>query len=198
MAFGMPDIPTLVVIDDDPHHIDIFIDASQNATNEPFEIEFVKTLAEGMKRSKRTDVRAIFISLSLVDCHALEMFGKDSLAVPNAPILTMAGARETENDLAVPQLGARGHLLADHLHRDSLVRAICKMVERTSADDALFTEKKRAQIALDSIGDTAPDTQIHFRIASVSIGTGTVLDPQFKIREVLVCRIGRRTTFLQV
>ena len=68
MAFRTTDIPTLVVIDDDPHHIDIFIDASQNATNEPFKIECVKTLAEGIRRSRRTEIRAIFISLSLLDC----------------------------------------------------------------------------------------------------------------------------------
>jgi DNA-binding NarL/FixJ family response regulator len=198
MAFGMPDIPTLVVIDDDPHHIDIFIDASQNATNEVFEIECVKTLAEGIRRSKRTKARAIFISPSLLDCHDLEMLEKVSLAVPNASILVTAGARDTENGLAVLQLGARGHLLADQFHRDLFVRAIRKIAERNSADEALFTEEKRFQITLDSIGDSALNTQIHCRITSVSVGTGTVPDPEFKIREVLVCRKGRRSTFLQV
>jgi DNA-binding NarL/FixJ family response regulator len=172
MAFGMPDMPTLIVIDDDPHHIDIFIDASQDVTNEPFEIEFVKTLAEGIKRSKRTEVRAIFISLSPLDCQALETFDRVSVDMPNASILVMAGARDTENGLAVLQLGARGHLLADQLQRDSLVRAIRKMAERTSSDEASFTEEKPVQITLDSIGGTALATQIQFRITSVSIVAG--------------------------
>jgi len=85
MVFGMPEIPTLLVIDDDPHHLGIFIDASQNATNEPFEMECVKTIAEGIKRSKRTEIRAIFISLSLLDRHPLEMFEKISLAYLTPP-----------------------------------------------------------------------------------------------------------------
>jgi DNA-binding NarL/FixJ family response regulator len=178
MAFCRPDIPTLVVIDDDPHHIDIFIDASQSATNEPFEIEYVKTLSEGIKRSKRTEVRAIFIGLSLLDCHALEMFEKVALAVPNAPILFMAGVRDTENGLAVLQLGVRGYLLADNLHRDSLVRAIRKMIERTFAHEALFTKKKRVQITLDSIGDNALNSQVQCRITLVSIAMAKSLRTQ--------------------
>lgn len=175
MTFGMPDIPTLVVIDDDPHHIDIFIDASENATNVPFEIDCVKTLAEGLRRSRRTEIRAIFISLSLLDCHALETFDQFSLALPTAPILVMAGAR---NALVVLQLRARGYLLADHLHRDSLVRVIRKMVERTSTDEALFTEEKRVQITLDSVRDTALNAQVQCRITSVSIVTGKSLRTQ--------------------
>jgi DNA-binding NarL/FixJ family response regulator len=178
MTFGMPEIPTLLVIDDDPRHIDIFIDASQSATNEPFEIECVKTIAEGIKRSKRTEIRAIFISLSVLYCHPLEMFEKISLAVPNVSILVMAGARDAENGLAVLQLGAGGHLLADHPHRDSLLRTIRKMAARTFADAALFTAEKRIQITLDSIGDTALNTQIQFRIASISIVAGKSLCTQ--------------------
>ena len=197
MAFCVPDIPTLVVIDDDPHHIDIFIDASQNATNEPFQIEFVKTLAEGIKRSKRTEVRAIFISLSQLDRQALEPFDKVSLTAPKPSVLVMAGARVAENSFAVLQLGVRDYLLADHLHRDAFVRAIRKMVERTSTAEALIKEEKRVQIRLDSIGDRALNTQIQYRITLVSIGTGNVLDPQSKIREGLVCRKARRSPFLQ-
>jgi DNA-binding NarL/FixJ family response regulator len=203
MAFGMTDIPTLVVIDDDPHHIDIFIDATQNATSEPFKIECVKTLAEGVKRLKRTETRAVFVSLSLLDRQPLETFDEVSLAVPNAPILVMAGAGDAENALAVLQLGARGNLLADHLHRGSLVWAIRKMVQ-TSEEEALFTEEKGVPITPDSIGATALNTQIQCRITSVCIVAGRslsalhyVLDSELKIREVLICRKGRRSTFLQ-
>jgi DNA-binding NarL/FixJ family response regulator len=175
MAFGMTDIPTLVVIDDDPHHIDIFMDASHSATNKPFKIECVKTLAEGVKRLKRTETRAVFVSLSLLDRRRLETFDKVSLAVPNAPILVMAGAGDAENALAVLQLGASGSLLVDHLHRGSLVRAIRKMVELTSADEVLFMEEKRVSSGLDSIEATALNIQIQCRITSVCIVAGRSL-----------------------
>jgi DNA-binding NarL/FixJ family response regulator len=172
MAFSTTDTPTLVVIDDDPQHIDTFMDASQNASNEPFKTECVKTLAEGMRRSRRTEIRAIFISLSLLDCQALETFDQFSLDLPSVPILVMAGA---SNALVVLQLGARGYLLTDHLHRDSLVRVIRKMVERTSTVEALFSEEKRVQIVLGSVGDTALNPQVQCRITSVSIVTGKSL-----------------------
>lgn len=175
MASGMPDIPTLVVIDGDPHHMDIFIDASQNATIRPFKIDCVKTLEEGINRCKCTEVRAIFISLSLLDRQALETLDKVSIAMPNAPILIMAGARDAEIGLVVLRLGARGYPLVDHLHRDSLVRAIREMAERTSADEGSFAEEKRVQITLDSIGDTALNTPIEYRITSIRIGTGKSL-----------------------
>jgi len=172
MAFSAPEIPIFVVIDDDPRHVDIFINASQTATNEPFEIECVKTIVEGIKRSKRTQIRAMFISLALLDRHALGMLEKISLAVPDVSILVMAVARDVENGLAVLQFGAGGHLQADHLHRDSLIRTIRQMAEPTFADKSLFTEEKRVQIALDTSGDIALNTQIQFRISSVSIVAG--------------------------
>jgi DNA-binding NarL/FixJ family response regulator len=204
MAFGMADIPTLVLIDDDPHHIDIFIDASQNATSQPFKIECAKTLAEGVKRLKRTETRAVFVSLSLLDRRRLETFDKVSLVAPNAPILVMAGAGDAENALAVLQLGVRGNLLADHLHRGSLVRAIRRMVERTCADEALFTEEKPVPSRLGAIEATALNTQIQCGVTSVCIVSGRslsarhyVLDSEFKIREVLTCRKGTRSTFLR-
>jgi hypothetical protein len=168
MALSAPEIPIFVVIDDDPRHIDIFIDASQSATTEPFEIECVKTIVEGIKRSKRTQIRAMFISLALLDRHALGMLEKISLAVPVASILVMAVARDLENGLAVLQFEAGGHFL----HRDSLVRTIRKMAERTLVDKSLFTEEKRVQITLDTIGDIALNAKIHFRISSVSVFAG--------------------------
>jgi hypothetical protein len=76
----------------------------------------------------------MFISLALVDRHALGMLEKISLAVSVASILVMAVARDLENGLAVLQFEAGGHFL----HRDSLVRTMRKMAERTLVDKSLY------------------------------------------------------------
>jgi hypothetical protein len=49
----MTEIRTLLLIDDDSHHADVFIDALLSAIDGPFKGEWVTTLWEGIERLKK-------------------------------------------------------------------------------------------------------------------------------------------------
>jgi diguanylate cyclase (GGDEF)-like protein/PAS domain S-box-containing protein len=160
----MTEIRTLLLIDDDSHHADVFIDAVLNAIDGPFKGEWVTTLSEGIERLKNREIWAVFVNLSLPDSQGLETLDKVLLAVPNVPTLILAGTKDVAVSLEALRHGAKDYLLEDHLDRDSFVRAIRNMAERQTAREMLSAEKERAQMTLNSIGDAVLSTDMEGRI----------------------------------
>jgi len=56
------------------------------------------------------------------------------------------------------QRGAQDYLLAERLDDYSLSKTLTGMLERSTYADALFLEKERAQVTLNSIGDAVIST----------------------------------------
>ena len=160
---------TLLLIDANASHVDVFTDALLNATDGPFSGECVKTLGEGIKRLRGKEFWAIFLNLSLPDSQGIETFDKLALAVPGVPTLIIAGAQDVRVALEALRRGAKDYLLEDHLDNDSFVRAIRNMAERKAAEEMLFTEKERAQITLNSIGDAVLSTDINGRVTYLNV-----------------------------
>src|ERR1700721_1561618 len=79
---------TLLLIDNDASHVDVFSDALLNATDGPFAGECVKSLAEGIRRLRGKEFWAIFLNLSLPDSQGVETFDKWARAGPGAPPLS--------------------------------------------------------------------------------------------------------------
>src|SRR6202049_2912379 len=96
VSINMMTVRTLLLIDNDASHVDVFTDALMNATDGPFQGECVKTLAEGIRRLRGKEIWEIFLNLSLPDSQGLETFDKLTLAVPGVPTLIVADAKEAE------------------------------------------------------------------------------------------------------
>jgi diguanylate cyclase (GGDEF)-like protein/PAS domain S-box-containing protein len=165
----MMTVRTLLLIDNDASHVDIFTDALLNTTDGPFQGECVKTLAEGIRRLRAKEIWAIFLNLSLPDSQGVETFDKLALAVPGVPTLIIAGPKDAGVALEALRRGAKDYLLEDHLDRDSFVRAIRNMAQRKTAEEMLFTEKERAQVTLDSIGDAVLSTDLQGKVTYLNV-----------------------------
>jgi len=165
----MMTLRTLLLIDNDASHVDVFTDALLNATDGPFQGECVKTLAEGVRRLRGREFWAVFLNLSLPDSQGLETFDKLALAVPGVPTLIIAGAKDVGVALEALRHGAKDYLLEDHLDRDSFVRAVRNMAERKTVEEMLFTEKERAQVTLDSIGDAVLSTDLQGKVIYLNV-----------------------------
>ena len=169
MAPNMTEIRTLLLIDDDSHHADVFIDALLNAIDGPFKGEWVTTLTEGIERLKKREIWAVFVNLSLPDSQGLATLDKLLLAVPSVPTLILAGSKDVAVALEALRHGAKDYLLEDHLDEDSFVRAIRNMAERQTAREMLSAEKERAQMTLNSIGDAVLSTDLEGRITYLNV-----------------------------
>src|ERR1700733_6819372 len=160
MVPNITDMRNLLLIDNDPSHADIFREALRCATDGPFAGEWVRTLAAGIERLRKKRIWAVFVNLSLPDSRGLQTLFKLSVAAPDVPTLVLGGAQDEQIALEALRQGAKDYLLEGHIDSYSFVRAIRNMAERKTAEETLFTEKERAQVTLNSIGDAVLSTDI--------------------------------------
>jgi diguanylate cyclase (GGDEF)-like protein/PAS domain S-box-containing protein len=156
----MTDVRKLLLIDDDAAHAELFREALLNAGDGPFEGEWVRTLAEGIERLGKKGVWAIFLNMHLPDSQGLDTVDKLLQALSGVPTLVLGGVRDQAIAKEALRRGAKDYLLEDHIDSYSFDRAIRNMVERQTAEEVLFTEKERAQVTLNSIGDAVLSTDM--------------------------------------
>jgi diguanylate cyclase (GGDEF)-like protein/PAS domain S-box-containing protein len=147
---------TVLLIHDDRAKAKIVQDALLSSLDGFFNIDWVERCSDGLsvlRRNGRERIAAILVNLFLPDSQGLETFNRIFKASPNIPILILS-SRDQENaaKLAV-QRGAQDYLLEDDLDGYLLPKALRNMLERASNAEALFSEKERAQVTLNSIGD---------------------------------------------
>ena len=165
----MANLRTLLLIDDNPAHAEVFREALLNVNGGPFEGEWVRTLAESFERLRKKGIWAVFLNLRLSDNQGLPAFDRLLQAAPGIPTLVLGGVGDEAIATEALKRGAKDYLLEGHIDSYSFARAIRNMVEREAAEDTLFTEKARAQVTLDSIGDAVLSTDI--------LGNVTYLNP---------------------
>jgi PAS domain S-box-containing protein len=125
-----------------------------------FQVEWVKNLSEGLERLSRRGIDAVLADLFLPDSQGIETLDRLLLAAPRVPILVLSGLEDDDVATKTVQHGAQDYLPKSHLDSYTLLRALRNMIDRTTAEDALFTEKERASVTLNSIGDAVLSTDI--------------------------------------
>jgi diguanylate cyclase (GGDEF)-like protein/PAS domain S-box-containing protein len=126
-----------------------------------FKVEWVRQLSDALSLVAKRGIAAIVLALSLPDCDGIESFDKLFSAAPDVPILVLGDrANEPLAKQAVSR-GAQDYLPPDHLDSYSLPRALRNAIERSEIEYALYVEKVRAVVALNSIGDAVLSTDIY-------------------------------------
>src|SRR5713226_4798797 len=90
----------------------------------------------------------------------IQTFDKLLIAAPDVPILILGGPDDEALAKQAVARGAQDYLLPGHLDSYSLPRALRNAIERKAVEDALFVEKERAEVTLNSIGDAVLGTDI--------------------------------------
>src|SRR6195256_2778112 len=144
--------PKILLIENDPAAADRIRAALTAAGSGSFELEWVRQLSEGLGRLSKRGIDAVLLELSLPDSQGLETFDKVFSVAPDIPILVLGNGNEALAKEAVGR-GAQDYLLAGHLDSYSLPRALRNAIERKAVEDALYVEKERAVVTLNSIGD---------------------------------------------
>jgi diguanylate cyclase (GGDEF)-like protein/PAS domain S-box-containing protein len=135
----------------------------------PFQVEWVENLSGGLERLSKGGIAAIVTDLSLPDSQDLQTVDRLLLAAPRVPILVVSGLDDEDMGSQAVQHGAQDYLPKGQLNRYTLSRALRNMMNRKTAEDALFIEKERAQVTLNSIGDAV--------LCTDSSGNITYLNP---------------------
>jgi diguanylate cyclase (GGDEF)-like protein/PAS domain S-box-containing protein len=168
----------ILLIQDDPLDAKAVRDALINSSDGSFQVEWVRCCSEGLERlareakqkTQRTDaIAAVLIDLSLPDSHGIETFDRLFRAAPQIPILVLSATKDEDIAKLAVQRGAQDYLLKAHLDSYLLPKALRSMVERAAFAEALFEEKERAQVTLNSIGDAVISTDVSGHVTYLNI-----------------------------
>jgi diguanylate cyclase (GGDEF)-like protein/PAS domain S-box-containing protein len=160
--------PKILLIQNDPVAADKIRAALAAAGSGSFDVEWVRQLSEGLARLARRGIDTVLLELSLPDSHGIETFEKLFAIAPDVPILILANGNEALAKEAVGR-GAQDYLLTRHLDSYSLPRALRNAIERKAVEDALYGEKERAVVTLNSIGDAVLCTDISGNITYLNL-----------------------------
>jgi diguanylate cyclase (GGDEF)-like protein/PAS domain S-box-containing protein len=150
----------LLLIDDDPFHAKTLEEALIAAHDGQTDFERVRTLSSGLEVLAHKKVWAIFLNLYLSDSWGIETLDRLLLVASAVPVVVIAGVDDEDICKTAMLHGARDFLLEGHLDSYAFARAIRNVTEREIARHELFTEKERAQVTLNSIGDAVLSTDI--------------------------------------
>jgi diguanylate cyclase (GGDEF)-like protein/PAS domain S-box-containing protein len=160
----------ILLISNDPATGNSICAALIEAGNQQFEVEWVHQLAEGSERlRKEKNIAAVLLELDLLDSQGLKTFEQLFVVAPNIPMLIISSqADETLAKQAVER-GAQDYILPDHFNAYSLTRALCHAIEHKVDEEALYQEKERAVVTLNSIGDAVLCTDISGKISYLNV-----------------------------
>src|SRR5229473_242720 len=163
----------ILLIENDPAGADRIRAALAETSSGSFDVEWVRQLSEGLARLSKGGIDAVLLELSLPDSHGIETFDKLFSAVPDVPILILGNGNEALANEAVAH-GAQDYLLAGHVDSYSLPRALRNAIERKAVEEALYVEKERAVVTLNSIGDAVLCTDISGNITYLNLVAETM------------------------
>jgi diguanylate cyclase (GGDEF)-like protein/PAS domain S-box-containing protein len=157
----------VLLIQADAHRAEVVRDAL--AQDKRYEIEWVRTCARALERLRAAGrqssvelagIAVILVDLSLPDAAGLELIDRLHAASPAIPIVILSHARDAAVAESALQRGAQDFILQDHVDDYVLPKTLAAAIDRAEAADALFDERERAQITLNSIGDAVICTDV--------------------------------------
>jgi diguanylate cyclase (GGDEF)-like protein/PAS domain S-box-containing protein len=164
---------TMLVIENDPA-VAAEICGALYSNGGSFNVECVRRLPEGLARLDKKGIDAVLLDLSLPEYKGIEAFDKLFSAVPDLPILILAANGDEVVAQQAVKGGARDYLLPTHLNSYALPRAVRNAIDRKIVEDALYMEKERAVVTLNSIGDAVLCTDISGNITYLNIVAETM------------------------
>lgn len=127
----------------------------------PFNIEWVRHLHKAIARLSNEDgpnIDIVLLDLFLPDSRGIDTFHALFAATPAVPIVSLVSQDNVELAREAVQSGAQGYLLKGYFHNALVPQALSTIIQRKLVEEALFVEKERATVTLNSIADAVIST----------------------------------------
>jgi diguanylate cyclase (GGDEF)-like protein/PAS domain S-box-containing protein len=155
-------IDRVLLIEDNPGDARLLREMfdEQGASGTKLTIKQSMTEAETYLAENAVDI--VLLDLGLPDAQGLAAVRRAHAAAPRVPLVVLTGMDDESLATQALQEGAQDYLVKSQIDSygttRGLVRALRYSIERKALEDALFVEKERAQVTLNSIGDAVACT----------------------------------------
>jgi diguanylate cyclase (GGDEF)-like protein/PAS domain S-box-containing protein len=167
-------LQNILLVQDHSRHADAVRDALTYSSDGAFRVIWLTRCCDALnhladKQQTVEPVAAVLLDLFLPDSSGIETFDRLFQAAPQIPILILTAVSDEGTAQLAVQRGAQEYLLSDRLDAYLLPKAIRSMIERAVNMEALFEEKERAQVTLDSIGDAVISTDVAGNVTYLNV-----------------------------
>ena len=157
----------ILLIQSDAAAAKTIVDALHHCKDQSFHVEWVERCCEGLKRLD--GIEAVLLDLYLSDTNGIDTFDCLFRAAPNIPIMLLIDPQHEETARLAVQCGAQDYLFKDRLDPYLLPKTLATMIERGAYAEALWEERERAQVTLNSIGDAVVSTDASGRVTYLNL-----------------------------
>ena len=133
------------------------------------ELARVECISEAERHLSERAVDLILLDLGLPDAQGMEALRRAKIAAPRVPLVVLTCLDDESVAAQALQEGAQDYLIKDQLETRGLFRALRYAVERKTMEEALFEEKERAEVTLNSIGDAVVCTDMAGNITYLNL-----------------------------
>jgi len=153
-------IRTILLIDDNPEDPRLLREMLNEPGSDNVELTHVASMSEAEKHLAEHAVDIILLDLELSGEQGLGAIRRARAAAPSVPLVVLTALDDESLVTPALQEGAQDYLIKGQIETPGLQRAIRNAIERKIIEEALFVEKERAQVTLNSIGDAVACTDI--------------------------------------
>ncbi|MFN0317181.1 MAG: EAL domain-containing protein [Burkholderiales bacterium] len=150
----------VLLVEDDSDNARIIREALEGKGKSSFRVQWVTRLSDALERLNKEDIEVVLLHLAPSGGQGTEAFDQVHQAAPHALILDLSAVSDDESARQAARRGAQNYLSKDQAGSYWLPSALSYAIERKAAEEALFEERERAQVTLDSIGDAVVATDI--------------------------------------
>jgi diguanylate cyclase (GGDEF)-like protein/PAS domain S-box-containing protein len=157
-------IDKVLLVEDNPGDARLLREMFNEQGSSSTEVTIVQSMGEAEKYLAEHDVDIVLLDLGLPDVQGLEVIRRAHAAAPRVPLVVLTGLDDETLAAQALQEGAQDYLVKSQIDTygttRGLLRALRYSIERKNLEDALFVEKERAQVTLNSIGDAVACTDV--------------------------------------
>jgi PAS domain S-box-containing protein len=153
-------IKRVLLVEDDRGFARLLREMFKEQGSPDTEVTHVESLVEAESHLAGNTVDIILLDPGLHDSQGIASVKRARAAAPRVPLVVLTGRNDESLALEALQAGAQDYLVKGQIDTRGLMRFLRYAIERNAMEEALFTERERAQVTLNSIGDAVACTDV--------------------------------------
>lgn len=139
----MSEAMRVLLVEDNPGDARLIEEMLKESEAEEVELEWVKTLDEGVQRALQGGVDVLLLDLSLPDSKGLESVSTAHLFDTHLPIVVLTGLADEQAAFDALRMGAQDYLVKGEVDGETLLRTLRYARERAQVQDQLDADRGR-------------------------------------------------------
>jgi diguanylate cyclase (GGDEF)-like protein/PAS domain S-box-containing protein len=160
---------TLLLVEDNPGDARLLREMLDEQDADRIDLINVTSMSQAEVRLVGNAIDIILLDLGLPDAQGLEAIRRAHAAAPRIPLVVLTGLDDELLAAQSLQEGAQDYLIKGQIETRSLRRSLRYSIERKILEEALFAEKERALVTLNSIGEAVVCTDIAGNITFLNL-----------------------------